>query len=128
MKDGELVRRKVMGDKFVDASLCNDDQLNADLQSYLTDHAWGGTWLRSGIDLKTRSIVTVSFLIAIKAHKELKGHLRGAINNGWTFTELSEVLLHSATYVGAPAAQEAIRTAREVFEELGMIETSRVGN
>lgn len=56
-------------------------------------------------------------LAALKAPTELKGHVRGALNNGCTPDEIKEVLLHSIVYCGAPAAQEAFRAAKEVLEE-----------
>jgi len=50
----------------------------------------------------------------------LKGHIRGAINNGASLVEIRETLLHCAVYAGAPAAVEAFRAAREVLAELGL--------
>lgn len=113
---GEKLRRQVMGDSFVDKALANVDQLSQPMQQYINEHAWGSTWQRSGIDLKTRSLVTIAMLAALKAPQELKGHVRGALNNGATIEEIIEVILHSAVYCGAPAAQEALRAAKEVLD------------
>lgn len=112
---GEQIRRQVMGDDFVDRALNNTDSLTEPMQEYINTHAWGSTWQREGIDLKTRSLITVAMLVALRAPQELKGHIRGAINNGATAEEIREVLLHSAVYCGAPAAQEAFRAAKEVL-------------
>ena len=114
-KSGEQVRRKVMGDDFVDRALNSTDDFNQPMQDYINDHGWGSTWQREGLDMKTRSLVTVAMLAALKAPQELKGHIRGALNNGATVEEIREVLLHSAVYCGAPAAQEAFRAAKEVL-------------
>ncbi|TPH14597.1 carboxymuconolactone decarboxylase family protein [Litorilituus lipolyticus] len=118
---GETVRRQVMGDKFVDNALNNANDFTRPVQDYINAHGWGSTWQRDGISLKTRSLVTVAMLAALKASQELKGHVRGAINNGATVEEIREVLLHSAVYCGAPAAQEAFRAATEVLTELDKI-------
>lgn len=115
---GEKTRRKVMGDSFVDKALENTDDFTQPLQEYINEHGWGSTWQRGAIDLKTRSLVTIAMLTALKAPQELKGHIRGAINNGATVEEIREVLLHSAVYCGAPATQEAFRAAKEVLAEL----------
>lgn len=112
---GESVRRKVMGDSFVDAALTKTTDFTQPMQEYINDHGWGSTWQRGGLDLKTRSLVTIAMLAALKAPQELKGHIRGALNNGATVEEIREVLLHSAVYCGAPAAQEAFRAAQEVL-------------
>jgi len=79
-----------------------------------------GPHVRDGIDLKTRSLCTCAMLAALGRSTELKGHVRGAINNGATAVEIREVLLHSAIYAGAPAAIEAFRCAHEVLNELGV--------
>ncbi|MCW8865487.1 MAG: carboxymuconolactone decarboxylase family protein [Colwellia sp.] len=115
---GEQVRRQVMGDSFVDRALANADDFTQPVQDYINEHAWGSTWQRGGIDLKTRSLVTIAMLAALKAPQELKGHVRGALNNGATKEEIQEVLLHSAVYCGAPATQEAFRAAKEVLDAL----------
>lgn len=117
-KEGEQIRRQVMGDDFVDRALNNADDFTQPMQDYINEHGWGSTWQRGGIDLKTRSLITLAMLAALKAPQELKGHIRGAINNGATVEEIREVLLHSAVYCGAPAAQEAFRAAKEVLSDI----------
>jgi len=114
-QSGVQIRRQVMGDEFVDRALNNADDFTQPMQDYINDHGWGSTWQREGIDRKTRSLVTIAMLAALKAPQELKGHIRGALNNGATKEEIREVLLHSAVYCGAPAAQEAFRAAKEVL-------------
>ena len=116
LSNGEKIRRQVMGDKFVDRALNNTDEFTQPLQDYINNHSWGSTWQRTGLDLKTRSLITIAMLAALKAPQELKGHIRGALTNGATKEEIQEVLLHSAVYCGAPAAQEAFRAAMEVLD------------
>ncbi len=113
--NGEQIRRQVMGNDFVDRALANADDFSQPMQDYINEHAWGACWQREGLDLKTRSLVTIAMLAAIKAPQELKGHIIGALNNGASVEEIREVLLHSAVYCGAPAAQEAFRAAEEVL-------------
>ncbi len=113
---GEVIRREVMGSAHVDASLGNATEFDMPLQEAAMEHAWGGVWTRGGIDRKTRSIVTVSMLIAQQAHGELKGHVRGALNNGVSPEELREIIMHAAAYCGYPAALSAMRVAREVLD------------
>lgn len=117
---GEERRRQVMGDVFVDRALAQADAFSAPLQSYVNEHAWGSTWLRDGLELKQRSLCTVAMLAALGRSQELKGHLRGAVNNGATLLELREVLLHVAPYAGAPAAIEAFRAAKEWMADNGL--------
>jgi 4-carboxymuconolactone decarboxylase len=113
---GLATRRAVLGDAYVQAALDQATEFSAPLQELVTRHAWGNTWQRKGIDLKTRSIVTVSMLVALGRMHELKIHVRGALNNGVTKEELQEIFLHASVYCGFPAAVDAFRTAIEVVD------------
>lgn len=113
---GLATRRAVLGDAYVDAALAKVTPFTEPLQELVTRHAWANTWQRPGLDLRTRSIVTVSMLVALGRIHELKTHVRGALNNGVTPTELQEVFLHASVYCGFPAAVDAFRSAAEVIE------------
>ena len=115
-KTGVEVRRQVMGDAFVDRALGNATEFSRPLQDFVNEHAWGSVWSREGLPLKTRSLITLAALTALKCPQELKGHVRGALNNGCTVEEIRETLLHCAVYAGAPAAIDAFRAAQEVIE------------
>ena len=114
---GMNVRRRVMGDKFVDRAMDAVTDFTQPVQDYINENCWGSVWARETLPLKTRSIITIATLAALKAPNELKGHVRGAIRNGCTPEEIREVLLHTAPYIGAPALQEAFRAAKEVLGE-----------
>ena len=116
-KAGMKVRRQVLGDAYVDASLAKADTFTEDLQQFVTEHAWGAIWTRPGLDLKTRSFLNLSMLAALNRPAELKLHIRGALNNGVTRDEMKEVFLQVAAYCGAPAALDAFKAAKEVFAE-----------
>jgi len=113
---GLATRKQVMGEDFVAAAMGSTTGFTAPIQQYITRNAWGDTWQRPGLDLRTRSLVTVAFLTALGRQHELKGHVRGALNNGATPQEIQEVLLHASIYCGLPAAVEAFRTAAEVVD------------
>jgi len=117
---GKGTRKNVMGAAYVERAMSNLDGFSAPLQDWLNEHAWGSTWQREGLDLKTRSLVTCAMLAALGRATELGAHIRGALNNGASLIEIREVLLHSAVYGGAPVAIEAFRRAREVLAELGL--------
>src|SRR5258708_23337181 len=73
------------------------------------EHVWGGVWNRPGLDLKCRSLVVVAVLAATGHNEELKTHLRGASNLGWTVAELREAPLQIAPYAWVSAANEALQ-------------------
>jgi len=113
---GLATRKQVMGEDFVARAFGGATEFTAPIQQYITRNAWGDVWQRPGLDLKTRSLITVAMLIALGKQHELKGHVRGALNNGATPEELQEVLLHASIYCGLPTAVEAFRTAAEVVD------------
>jgi 4-carboxymuconolactone decarboxylase len=113
-EDGLRMRRQVMGDDFVDAALARADSFTMPLQDFVTRNAWGTVWCRDGLDLKSRSFVTLAVLTALGRSEEIKGHVRGALNNGATLDEIREVLLHASAYCGVPLAVDAFRAAHEV--------------
>jgi 4-carboxymuconolactone decarboxylase len=78
-------------------------------------------WTREGIDLRTRSLITVAMLIALRAHSELAIHAPAAIRNGVTVAELEEVIYHATGYAGFPAAASARDIIREALKKAGML-------
>lgn len=113
---GLATRREVMGEEFVANAFAHATAFTRPIQEHITRAAWGDVWQREGLDRKTRSLVTVAMLTALGKQHELKGHVRGALNNGATVQELQEVLLHATIYCGVPAAVEAFRSAAEVID------------
>lgn len=120
-ENGLKVRTEVMGEAHVKRSLDSATPFTQPLQDWIIEHTWGSTWQDEEIlPRKYRSLITLAFLIAQKSPNELKGHVRGAINNGATVEEIREVLMHSLPYCGAPATQEAFRAAIEALTDLGI--------
>lgn len=115
-KQGLATRKQVMGEDFVANAFGNATDFTLPMQQYITKNAWGDVWQRPGLDLKTRSLITVAMLTALGKQHELKGHVRGALNNGATPAEISEVLLQASIYCGVPSAVEAYRSAAEVVD------------
>lgn len=117
---GLAIRRQVLGDKYVDASIAAADAFTMPMQELATEVCWGSAWARDGLPRKTRSLINLAMLTALDRQQELKLHVRAAIDNGCTALEIREVLLHAATYCGIPAGLEAFRSAREALKERGI--------
>ena len=118
---GIRVRRDVMGDDFVDAALeRNAGTDGEDLQRHITETVWGSVWTRDGLEKRDRSLLNIGMLVALRATGELRGHVRGGLRNGLTREEITEAVIHTAGYCGAPAALSARKVVQEVLvEELG---------
>jgi len=90
-------------------------KLAPDFYRYVAESAFGMLWSRPGLAIRDRSLVTCAQLAALGKTEELKAHLRGALNVGLSKEELVEVLMQTAVYAGVPAANDALKTAAEVF-------------
>jgi 3-oxoadipate enol-lactonase/4-carboxymuconolactone decarboxylase len=112
---GMRMRRAVLGDEHVDRAVAATTELTREFQDFITRYAWGEIWNRPGLDRRSRSMITLTALVAGGHQDELALHLRGARNNGLTDEEVTEVLLQTAIYCGVPNANSAFRIAQRVL-------------
>lgn len=97
-----------------------DDKLSAGegmrrFGEYVYDAVLGNLWLRDGLDIKVRTLVCVITDVAMGLNEELEVHIKMALNQGWTETELIEVILHAGGYCGIPRGRQAMLVADKVF-------------
>ena len=114
---GMSVRRAVLGDAHVDRAVAATTEFTAPFQDLITRYAWGDVWARDGLDRRTRSCITLAVLTTLRAEGEIAMHVRAALRNGVSREEISEILLHTAVYAGAPAANSAFAIAQSVFDQ-----------
>ncbi len=96
-------------------------QIHPDFGKFILEMAFGTIYDRPGLDLKTRQICTVAALAAMgDSPDQLKSHVRGALNVGWTRDEIVEVIMQMGVYGGVPSAVKSGFAALEVFDERGM--------
>jgi 4-carboxymuconolactone decarboxylase len=116
---GLKVRKQVLGADYVERQFKNADDFTLPIQAMATQAGWGLAWARPGLTRKQRSMCTICFVIARSKPEELALHLRGALRNGLTKSEIREILLQSAIYCGFPEALSAFRVAKEFFANEG---------
>jgi len=114
---GLAVRRKVLGEEYVNRSLATMTEFTKPLQEMVTENCWGEVWTRGVLERKTRSLLTISMMVALKMPVELKLHVLGALRNGCTVEEIQETLLQATVYSGIPAGVEAFKAAKDVIED-----------
>ena len=114
---GMQLRREVLGDAHVDRAIARTTDFTRDFQEHITRLAWGSVWTRPGLDRRTRSAITLATLTALGQEGELELHVRGALRNGLTPGEISEILIHTSVYAGVPAANAAFTIAQRVIDE-----------
>ena len=112
---GLKVRRSVLGEAHVDRAEARKTPFDEDFQRFITEGAWGSVWSRPGLDRRTRSMLVIALMAALGHEVELAMHIRATRNTGATREDVKEVLLMVAVYAGVPAANTAIRIAKEVY-------------
>jgi len=109
---------KAMDEMAAESSL----NFAAEMRQLAFENVFSKLWIRPGLDLKSRSLVTLGILIALRAHDELMVHVPIAIANGVTIPELEEVLYHATAYAGFPAANSARRVATVTLRKQQLID------
>jgi 4-carboxymuconolactone decarboxylase len=92
--------------------------MQEDFLNITVEHLFGEIWTRPGLELRERSMITVTTLTVLARDRELKTHLRGALNAGISREKITEMMIHLAHYAGWPIAVNGLRVARELFDEL----------
>ena len=118
-EEGLKIRKEVLGETYVNESFEKATPFDRPFQEFITESAWGGVWNRGPLDRKTKSIITLSVLIALKSDAEIALHTKGAIQNGVSSEELLALLIHSSVYAGVPASISAMRTIKKVLGDMG---------
>jgi 4-carboxymuconolactone decarboxylase len=90
-------------------------EVTPDFQKYVFEFLGGELWMRPGLDLRTRSLVTIAALAAMGRLRALRLNIEMGLRNGATRQEIVEVLLQMAGFAGFPACWEALGVAKEVF-------------
>ena len=115
---GLKTRRAVLGDRHVDKAQAKTTEFDQPFQELITEAAWGNVWSRPNWTKRERSMVTIALLAALGHDEEVAMHVRATLNTGATRDDIREALLHVAIYAGVPAANRAIKIAKEVFEHI----------
>jgi len=88
------------------------------IQYYLSGNCFGDYVTRNGLDVNTREMVTLSFLIALGGTEgQMKGHIRGNANLGNDRQTLINLMTQLLPYVGYPRTLNAINCLNEVIPE-----------
>lgn len=114
---GIAVRREVLGDAHVDRAIAGASEFTEEFQEFITRYAWGTIWTRPGLDRRSRSLITLTALVAGGHHEELGWHIRAARRNGLTNDEIKELLMQTAIYCSVPSAVSAFRVANQVLAD-----------
>ncbi len=123
LEAGMAVRKAVLGEAHVARASAAVTALDAPFQDYITRSVWGGIWTRPGLPRHTRSLLTLGLMAALGREGEFVLHVRATRNTGVTPEEIAEVLLQVGAYAGVPAANHALKLAKQTLAEMEQSET-----
>jgi 3-oxoadipate enol-lactonase/4-carboxymuconolactone decarboxylase len=104
VESGLPIRRAVLGEAHVDASIAAVTDLTRDFQELITRFAWGTIWARPGLDRRTRRLLVLAMTAALGRWEEFRLHVRTGLAHELELCDVKEVLLQVAVYAGVPAA------------------------
>jgi 4-carboxymuconolactone decarboxylase len=117
---GMSVRRKVLGDAWVDKANTAKNAFNAEFQDMITRNVWAEIWTRPHYDERTRRVLVIGTMMALGKWDEFRLHVRAALTEGgFSVDDIKEIILQQTAYCGAPAGNHAFKEAGDVIKELG---------
>ena len=114
------MRRRVLGDEHVDRAEAAKPRIDEPFQTFITEGAWGSVWSGEGLTDRERSLITLSLLAGLGHWDEVAMHIRATENTGATPEDVREAFLHVAVYAGVPAANHALKIAKQTYAEMGV--------
>jgi len=107
------VQKEIFGD-FIDNLYKQSPEDQIHIQKFLSANCFGDYYTRSGLDLKTRELLTYTYLISMGgAELQVKGHIQGNINMGNNKGKLLGVTTALIPYIGYPRTLNAIKLLNE---------------
>jgi 3-oxoadipate enol-lactonase / 4-carboxymuconolactone decarboxylase len=113
LRAGFEVRRAVLGDAHVDKAIAATTEFTREFQELITRYAWGTIWSRPELDRRTRRLLALSITASLGRWEEFALHVRAGLASDLELCDLKEVLLQTAVYAGAPAANTGFKIAAE---------------
>lgn len=118
---GRRIMSEVLGETYFARREATTSEFNLPIRIFSEENCFGDLWNRPGLERKTRSLLLIGMLTALNRVTEMRFHVRSAINNGCTVSEIQEVLYQCITYCGLPAAVESFKAAEEVLTEMKLL-------
>jgi 4-carboxymuconolactone decarboxylase len=115
LEKGLAKQKEIVGNRVEDMYKSSPKDL-LHIQEYLSANCFGDYITRSGLDIKTRELVTLSFLTAMGGtESQMKGHIQGNANVGNDRQTLINLMTQLLPYVGYPRTLNAINCLNEIL-------------
>jgi 4-carboxymuconolactone decarboxylase len=114
-ENGLAVMKKIVGGDVVEKMQRSAPGDQQHIQSYLVANCFGDTYTRTGIDVPTRELLTLSMLVSLSGcEPQVKGHVAANLNVGNDRARLIDVVTQLLPFIGYPRTLNALRNIDEV--------------
>ena len=114
----ELMESISMNPDGMDAIAAANGEVGPDVARMLGEFCFGDVWTHGPLDLRTKRVITLATISALGRERQLRGHIAGALAQGFTREEIQSIFVHQFAYGGFPMGLSGLQVAAEVFAEL----------
>jgi len=112
---GLTIQKQIIGSDVVEKLYNSSPADQMHIQRFLSANCFGDHYTRSGIDVPTRELLTLSMLVSLGGcEAQVKGHVAANLNVGNDRARLIDVLTQLLPFIGYPRTLNAFRVVDEV--------------
>ena len=113
----ELMHEAAIDTSGMETMAASGDRVGPEVARMLGEFCFGDVWTHGSMDHRTKRIVTLATISALGRERQLRGHIAGALDQGFTREEVMDIFVHQIAYGGFPMGLSGIQVASEVFAE-----------
>ena len=115
MEKGLAVQKQIVGSDVVEKLYANSPKDQIHIQHFLSANCFGDHYTRTGIDIPTRELLTLSMLVSLGGcEPQVRGHVAANLNVGNDRARLIDVITQLLPFIGYPRTLNALRAIDEV--------------
>lgn len=113
-----LAAQKAIFGSHIDEMRANAPDELKHIQDYLSANCFGDYYTRTGLDLKTRELLTFALISSLGgADPQVRAHVQGNLNIGNNKQVLLDVVSQILPYIGYPRSLNAIAAVNDIAKE-----------
>jgi 4-carboxymuconolactone decarboxylase len=117
-ENGLAVEKQIVGSDLVEKLYASSPEDQLHIQHYLSANCFGDYYTRTGIDIPTRELLTLSMLVSLGGcDAQVKGHVAANLNVGNNRARLIDVLTQLLPFIGYPRTLNGLKCLNEVAPE-----------
>jgi 4-carboxymuconolactone decarboxylase len=115
MQKGLAVQKQSIGSDVVERLYASASEDQMHIQRYLSANCFGDHYTRTGIDVPTRELLTLSMLVSLGGcDAQVKGHVAANLHVGNSRARMIDVVTQLLPFIGHPRTLNALRAIDEV--------------